>query len=61
MRIFTRSLLRSFSTQAETAASSLTRATFAKDLPDSLPRAHMNLFQSINSAIDIALETDHTY
>jgi hypothetical protein len=34
---------------------------FAKDIPESLTRAHMNLFQSVNSAIDIALEKDSTY
>ena len=34
--------------------------TFAKDIPQSVKRTHMNMFQAINSAIDIALETDHT-
>lgn len=33
---------------------------FAKDIPTSVPREHMNLFQAINSAIDIALATDKT-
>ena len=33
----------------------------AKDIDASLPRKHMNLFESVNSALDIALETDKTY
>lgn len=34
--------------------------TFAKDIPASLQRTHWNLFQAINSGIDVALETDQT-
>lgn len=34
--------------------------TYAKDIPANLAREHMNLFQAINSGIDIALATDHT-
>ena len=59
MKIFTRNLYR-FSVQSQAKEAS-NHFTFAKDIPASLPRTHMNLFQSINSAIDIALETDHTY
>ena len=33
-------------------------AAFAKDLPSDMERKHMNLFTAINSALDIALETD---
>lgn len=41
--------------------SSSNNFTFAKDIPQTLPREHMNLFQSINSAIDIALGSDPKY
>lgn len=34
--------------------------TFAKDIPSDFQRTHWNLFHAINSAIDIALETDPT-
>ena len=34
---------------------------FAKDIPEHQERVHWNLFQAVNSAIDIALETDSTY
>jgi hypothetical protein len=34
---------------------------FAKDIPETVQRNHMNLFTAINSAIDISLETDPTY
>lgn len=50
-----------FATQASPQQKSTPNFTFAKDIPTTLPREHMNLFQSINSAIDIALATDHTY
>ncbi len=33
---------------------------FAKDIPGTVQRHHMNLFTAINSAIDICLETDPT-
>ena len=33
---------------------------YAKDIPDSVPREKINLYQAVNSAIDIALETDNT-
>ena len=36
------------------------RYTFAKDIPATVPKNHMNLFTAINSAIDISLETDST-
>ena len=35
--------------------------TYAKDIPHTVQRSHMNLFTAINSAIDITLETDKTY
>jgi len=34
--------------------------TYARDIPASVQRNHMNLFTAINSAIDISLETDPT-
>lgn len=34
---------------------------FAKNIPLSVFRSHQNLFQAVNSAMDIALETDPTY
>lgn len=34
--------------------------TFAKDIPASVHRNHMNLFTAINSAIDVSLATDPT-
>lgn len=34
---------------------------FAKDIPSSEQRTHWNLFKAVNSALDIALETDPTY
>jgi len=33
---------------------------FAKDIPASEQRTHWNLFKAVNSALDIALETDPT-
>lgn len=36
------------------------RYNFAKDIPGTVQRNHMNLFTAINSAIDISLETDPT-
>lgn len=33
---------------------------FAKNIPGTVQRNHMNLFTAINSAIDISLETDPT-
>lgn len=35
--------------------------TYAKEIPHTVQRNHMNLFTAINSAIDITLETDKTY
>jgi hypothetical protein len=35
--------------------------TYAKDIPHTVQRNHMNLFTAVNSAIDITLETDSTY
>lgn len=32
----------------------------AKDIPQSLEHTRINLYQAVNSAIDIALETDKT-
>lgn len=34
---------------------------YAKDIPEHTERTHWNLFQAVNSAMDIALETDPTY
>lgn len=34
---------------------------YAKDIPASHQRTHWNLFKAVNSALDIALETDPTY
>ena len=36
------------------------RYTYARDIPTTVQRNHMNLFTAINSAIDICLETDPT-
>jgi len=33
---------------------------YAKDIPASEQRTHWNLFKAVNSALDIALETDPT-
>lgn len=60
MRAVLKSLSR-FSSQQASEAKKANNFTFAKDIPSTLPREHMNLFQSINSAIDIALASDHTY
>ena len=32
----------------------------ARDIPEDMPREHMNLYQAVNSAIDVALATDPT-
>lgn len=53
MKIFTRNLFR-FSAQSQTQQIP-PHFTYAKDIPSTMPRTHMNLFQAINSAIDIAL------
>ncbi len=34
---------------------------FAKDIPQAMETTKMNLFQAVNSALDIALETDKSY
>lgn len=36
-------------------------AEFAKHLPKDMERKQMNLFTAINSALDVALQTDKTY
>ena len=59
MRILTRSFFR-FSSQSQTQSKPI-QYKYARDIPESVPKTHMNLFQAVNSAIDIALETDHTY
>ena len=33
---------------------------YAKDIPQSLERKHMNMFTAINSALDVALASDKT-
>ena len=53
MKILTKNLFR-FSIQSKTQEKPLNFA-FAKDIPSSIARTHMNLFQAVNSAIDIAL------
>lgn len=56
-------LLRSlafFGSQAQKAKSYETY-NFAKDIPQTVERTHWNLFQAVNSAIDLALESDPTY
>ena len=58
MRALTRNLFK-FTAQKQSAEQP-PHYIFAKDIPDSAKRTHMNMFQSINSAIDIALETDQT-
>lgn len=35
-------------------------AVFSKDLPADLEKKNMNLYQAVNSAMDIALATDPT-
>lgn len=62
MRLTLRNLFRfAVQTQTEKKTSTAQNYTFAKDIPSSVPREHMNLYQSINSAIDVALATDPTY
>ena len=39
---------------------SVTRYPLAKEIPSTVQRHHMNLFEAVNSAIDIALEKDQT-
>lgn len=34
---------------------------FARDIPESYERTHWNLFSAVNSAIDLALESDPRY
>lgn len=56
-------LLRSlafFGSQAQKAKTYETY-NFAKDIPQTIERTHWNLFQAVNSAIDLALESDPTY
>lgn len=42
-------------------AFSATKYPFARDISGTVQRKHMNLFEAVNSAIDIALEKDETY
>lgn len=60
MRLITRNAIRFASQKEAHINQSQSHFTFAKDIPSSLPREHMNLFKSINSAIDVALATDPT-
>lgn len=56
-------LLRSlafFGSQSNKAKSFQT-FNFAKDIPESYERIHWNLFSAVNSAIDLALESDPRY
>lgn len=46
---------------AQTNPLSSNHFLYARDIPANLPREHMNLFQAINSAIDISLASDSTY
>ena len=39
---------------------SATKYALAKDISGMVQRKHMNLFEAVNSAIDIALEKDST-
>lgn len=36
------------------------RYNLEADIPESMPRRHMNMMEAINSALDIALGTDPT-
>lgn len=45
---------------AQAQSKTATNYRVANDIPDSVPREHMNLYQAVNSAIDVALETDKT-
>ena len=56
-------LLRRVAFSASEAKAAIQYPTFnyAKDIPSDFKRTHWNLFHAINSAIDIALQTDHTY
>ena len=45
--------------QAQTNPNS-SHYVYGKDIPASVERTKLNLFQAVNSAMDIALETDHT-
>lgn len=56
-------LLRSlafFGSQAQKAKTYETY-NYARDIPQTVERTHWNLFQAVNSAIDLALESDPTY
>lgn len=56
IKLLTRNLFKG--AQAKATA---TTYNFAKDIPKSEERIRQNLFMAVNSAIDIALETDPTY
>ena len=40
---------------------STAKYTLEKDIPATVPKKFMNMYEAINSALDIALETDSTY
>lgn len=60
MRVCAKNIFKFATTQAD-KKKNVPNFAFAKDIPADMPREHMNLFQSINSAIDVALGSDPTY
>ena len=48
------------SIQAQYANFATAKFRLAKDIPADVEKQHMNLFQSVNNALDIALATDKT-
>lgn len=59
--IMIRLLTKSLFSIAQTAPALGNNYNFAKDIPASEPRTQLNLFQAVNSALDVALQTDQTY
>lgn len=55
-----RGLTRCFSSFSQAQALSYPLYNYARDIPDSEDKTHRNLFQAVNSAIDLALESDPT-
>lgn len=56
-----RGLNRCFSSFSQAKASlSYPLYNYARDIPESVDKTHWNLFQAVNSAIDLALESDPT-
>lgn len=58
--MLTKILQKSILTGSQVCRSFAAHATFGKDLPKDMETKHMNLYQAVNNAMDIALASDPT-